>query len=201
MKKEKGFTLIELVIVVVIIGVLATIMFKVFGGGVSDTAKAQALYSTTQKLNQSWMILNMNSGTSSQLNTANVHPLVNNAALLGGKGALEILAQGVNAVAATYQSTYINSAIVPINFLTGSNGVYSVYGYNLVMKSYDPYRTSYTFSAVPDPIIASLVLKYGVQSDVVNGVLTPLFSNNTSAVIIFPVGNPNGKRDLTISVY
>lgn len=66
-KTQKGFTLIELVIVVVLIGVLSVVMFKIFGNGVSDSAKAQSLYSTSKAIGAEWSMLTLQTGSPSTI--------------------------------------------------------------------------------------------------------------------------------------
>ena len=61
-RRQKGFTLIELAIVVVILGVILTILAKNMTGN-SDNAIATSVYSNSSKIIDSWTAININAGT------------------------------------------------------------------------------------------------------------------------------------------
>lgn len=106
-RSEAGFTLAEMVIVVMIIGILGTIIASQFRGSISNTARAQALYGTTQKMAQNW-------GTFTQTFGFPTKPTDDNLIVKSGNNALDILFEGRDFVEDDYRSSYDNSGLKPL---------------------------------------------------------------------------------------
>jgi prepilin-type N-terminal cleavage/methylation domain-containing protein len=151
---QKGFTLIELVIAVVVIGFMALIMTKQFGANVSNGAKAAALYEGANKLTNNWMLLAQTAGTSSVISSS-VIPAASS-------GALDVLIGGRTNVASAYQQYWDFAGLSPLRSLAqGSAGSYTIAGYTATLGGGGSSPLSVAYATVPDEIVLQLVQKYG----------------------------------------
>ena len=97
--KQQGFTLIELMVVVVIVGALILIVMRSVGGN-ADNATAKALQASATELGKGAGYLHVSLGNGiSDLTAAN--PLT-----ATGKSVLDVLMEGRDAVSNTYQTRF-----------------------------------------------------------------------------------------------
>nr|VFJ49334.1 MAG: prepilin-type N-terminal cleavage/methylation domain-containing protein [Candidatus Kentron sp. FM]VFJ74844.1 MAG: prepilin-type N-terminal cleavage/methylation domain-containing protein [Candidatus Kentron sp. FM]VFK07477.1 MAG: prepilin-type N-terminal cleavage/methylation domain-containing protein [Candidatus Kentron sp. FM] len=69
-RKQGGFSLIELLIAVIIIGVLAAIAIAGFGTGATTNARAKSIINTATKLSNNWIYVATGLGVSSDITDA-----------------------------------------------------------------------------------------------------------------------------------
>jgi prepilin-type N-terminal cleavage/methylation domain-containing protein len=69
-RKQRGFSLIELLIAVIIIGVLAAIAISGFGSGATANARAKAIFNVASKLSNNWLYVATGLGISSSITDA-----------------------------------------------------------------------------------------------------------------------------------
>lgn len=98
-RKQKGFTLIELMIVVVVVGALMIMVMRAVGGN-SDSATAKALQSNAAELAKGAGYLHVSLGNGiSNLSSSN--PLT-----VSGKSVLDVLMEGSDAVHDDYKARF-----------------------------------------------------------------------------------------------
>lgn len=184
LKRPKGFTLIELVIVVVVVGFLALIMTKQFGQNVNRGASAQALYNAARKLGDNWMAITTSAG---------VPTTVASTSLAGsGYNALDILIGGKTYMATAQQFHWDKAGIRAMTDLAkGASGSYTIGGYTVALSGGGTSPMSIAFTAVPDEIVLQLVRKYG------SGVTTLATSDALDPSIQYGTAT-GGNRTLTI---
>lgn len=183
--KTRGFTLIELVIVVVILGILALVISKQFGGGVSNGAKANSLYAASDKIISNWNLFVLAAGATSNV-AGSVLPA-------GGFDALDTLIGGPPSIATQYQKTWISTGLTPLTDLVqGSVGAYKMMGYPVVLSGGGSSPLDVSFQNVPDEVVQTLVQKYGSNQ-------TPLSITGDTTNNVIQYGVPTaGLRTLHI---
>lgn len=181
---QKGFTLLELVVVVLIIGILASVVSSQFGSNVTSAAKATALYEAANKLTQNWSVLATNAGTSTVVASS---PL-----LAASKTAEDVLIGGQANVATAYQTAWTVSGLIPLTDLAqGSAGSYKISNFPFTLGGGGGSPLTVTYTAVPDEIVLQVVAKHGSQ------VATLAASDTTHAVVRYGTATA-GARNLTI---
>jgi prepilin-type N-terminal cleavage/methylation domain-containing protein len=206
--KQQGFTFIEMVIVVIMIGIMAIIMIMFIGGGMSAAARSEAMFDTAGKFASSWAMLCKEAGTKNSLG-ATAAPGTGNTSILiaSGSSASNILRFGRTEVAASFQSAYDRSGIVPMpDIMTGDKtwGGQQMFGYTVyvigngsngaVGNMIGPFVLY--FKAVPDDVVLQLVQKYG------SGAAALAAGGDASnAVIEYGVADASGRRDVSIIKY
>lgn len=145
-RKQEGFTLAELVIVVVIIGILGTIVASQFRGSVSNSARAQALYSVAQKLTQNWGVFTQSSGLPTA--TTDSNPVIKS-----NNSAMDVLFDGADYLESDYQDDYNRCGLKPLADVVtvetqpsagSTSGAYEVEGYDIsVAVNNDRFETTY----------------------------------------------------------
>jgi prepilin-type N-terminal cleavage/methylation domain-containing protein len=184
LKRSQGFTLIELVIAVVVIGFMALVMTKQFGSNVTYGASAQTLYTSARKLGDNWMAITTSAG---------VPTTISSTSLAGtGYNALDILIGGKSYMASAMQFHWDKSGIRAMADLAeGASGSYTVGGYTISLSGGGTSPVSVVYSTVPDAIVLQLVRKYG------SGVSSLATSDTTDPSIQYGTAT-GGNRSLTI---
>lgn len=164
-RKYKGFNLIELIIVLVLMGIVGKYMAQNVGGGSSDGARAKTLYSSAQKIQSSWSLIVANLGISSSM-TSNV--LLANAT----NTPLDVIMAGDNPaglVSATYTQKFASIGLRPLSDLSevatapavGTAGVYNVNGYPLTASTAavgNQNVVNVQYASVPTNVVQTLYL-------------------------------------------
>jgi MSHA pilin protein MshA len=185
-RKISGFTLIELVIVVVILGVLALVVAKQFGSSVSNSAKANSLYVSADKLITNWVLLTTSAGTSSIVAGSQIPT--------SGSDAMDVLIGGQPNVAAAYKPVWTQTGLTPLTDLVqGSSGAYTIMGYGTSMSGGSGVLpVKIIFNGVPDEVVLLLVKKYGSNVSTLSGL-----GDTTNPVIQYGVPSA-GSRSITV---
>lgn len=201
-KVQQGFTLIELAIVGIFLGLLAVFAISMFANSATDTTKAKSLYEAATKIADNWGILASTCGQSNDIGSTLISndtvatgtPARNLAMLLGSTSA--------NPVAVTaYQSCYTNSGVRPLSGVsTGSAGAEKVQGYaitvaNTTVNGRNAVAVSY--AAVPDNVVLAMYNSYSSVSGANTATTLSATANTTDPQLQF--GAPtSGARTVTV---
>ena len=124
-KKQKGFTLIEIGIVLFVVGILVALFLPQFTSGIKDSGKATALYSTAQKVVQQWSQVSKECGVSTTIAS---NPLPDT-----GKVVIDSIANGTTDIAAAYDSCYTSSNVRPMGDVLGTSATHTVQGFTTTL--------------------------------------------------------------------
>lgn len=155
--KQAGFTLIEMAIVVVIIGILAYVASRAFGTGVTGGAKATGLYEATNKITQSWSMLATQAGQSTVIASS---PLPDAAT---SKTPEDVVFRGQANIATAYQSAWTQGGLIALADMAqvASGGGYTVSGHKVTLGGGGNSPLSVTFEGVPEDVALQIVQKHG----------------------------------------
>ncbi|MGL4755801.1 MAG: PulJ/GspJ family protein [Aeromonadaceae bacterium] len=102
LRGQAGFTILELMVVVVMLGILGTVGYKMFGSGVTSKARAMQKYDlTTRLVNLMGVVAQSGAGTA----------VTTNPFFKSGAGLLDVLVGGEECVSANYQRSYRSFAV------------------------------------------------------------------------------------------
>jgi len=127
---NKGFTLIELAVIGLFLGLLAVFAVSQFSSSAADTTRVTGLLETAQKISDNWTLLAQSCGVSLDVTALN---LVTNNATGAAAGNLSLLL-GNSLPNAAYTSCFNQSGIRPLaNLARGSAGSETVYDYPVTL--------------------------------------------------------------------
>lgn len=184
-KRQSGFTLIEIGIVLFVVGILVALFLPQFTSGIKDSGKATALYSTAQKVVQQWSQVSKECGVSTTI-ASNPLPAASNVVL-------DAIANGTSSTAAAYQACYTSSNVRPMGDILGTSSTHAVQGFTTTMTDGPGGKVAMSYAAVPDAIVLPIVQKYG------SGVTTLATSDTSNTTVQYGIAT-GGARTVTIFV-
>lgn len=197
-KLQKGFTLIELAIVGLFLGLLAVFAITAFSSSATDTTRANGLYEAASKLADNWALISQTCGTSSDVTGTALSS--GTATTTAGKN-LSLLVGNVGA-SATYQSCVGSSGVRPLaGVTTGGQAAEAVQGYAVTLGNTTGATgrnaMTVTLTGVPENVILPLYTRYSSVAGASSATALPATADTTDPQIRFTVATA-GKRDLTI---
>tara|TARA_R110001592_G_scaffold33503_19_gene116023 strand:+ start:84 stop:695 length:612 start_codon:yes stop_codon:yes gene_type:complete len=156
--EQKGFTLVELLIVVVILGVLLVIYMSTIGGG-TNTANAGAIRGAGAEMARGVGFININLGTG--IDTSSSNPLT-----ATGEDMMDVLVKGRASVSSTYQAAYDQLKMRPLQGKVNVRGSgFDMLGYGVSFVQGTSCLTNKVctqFTNVPSEVVQQLALKEGI---------------------------------------
>ena len=156
---QKGFTLIELAIVGLFLGLLAIFAITQFSGSATNTTKANGLYEASTKISDNWSLVAQSCGISTDITATD---------LTGGASAaadnLNMLLGSASA-SATYSACVASSGIRPLNGLATGGTTPLVQGYavsvtNPTLSGRQTVAVTFSGPTLSNQLIIPLVNKY-----------------------------------------
>lgn len=192
-KVQKGFTLIELAIVGLFLGLLAIFAITQFSGSATDVTKANGMYESANKISENWSLMSMQCGTPTDITVSTLGGSPATAA----KNLSAILGSG--SVNATYAGCVTQSGVKTLSGLAqGAAGSETVQGYAItVAKGATDRDLLVTFADVPDNIVLPLYTKYSSVTGAKDATTVPATADTTDNAIRFGAIS-GGVRTLTI---
>ena len=161
-KKQSGFTLVELLMVVVILGILAYVSMTAFSGS-PNAANATALRSGASEIAKGIGYINANIGNG--IKTGIDNPLSADKYTM-----LDVLILGDEAVHADYESRYKAVAMRPletefrVSARTPGTDNYKLLSYPVAVSDTCPTgKVCVIFDNVPRPVLDELLVRYGLE--------------------------------------
>lgn len=132
---KKGFTLIELAIVGIFLGLLALFAIAMFGTNATTATKAKGLYEAATKTADNWSVLSQSCGVTSNVTATDLSGTATTAATISANNLSLLLGTApVNAV--TYKACYDASGIRPLSGTAkGAAGSETVYDFPVTVNT------------------------------------------------------------------
>lgn len=185
---NKGFTLIELAIVGLFLGLLAVFAISQFSGSATDNTRANSLVEASQKLADNWSLIAQQCGISTDVTAVS---------LTGGASAADnnlSLLVGNASPSATYTSCINLSGVRAMSGLTtGAAGAEKVNDFVVDLNTPSAGKFGVAYQAVPDQLALVLWTKLTGQTTL------PAAADATTAPNAITLGAPtSGKRTVTL---
>lgn len=198
LRRSRGFTLIELAIVGLFLGLLAVFAITAFSSSATDTTRANGLYEAASKLSDNWALLLQSCAVSSDITATAMS--AGTAGTTAGKN-LSLLVGNVGALA-TYQACVNMAGVRPLAGLTtGGQGAEAIQGYTVTLGNTTGAtgRNAVTVSLanVPESVILPLYNRYSSIAGASSATTLPVAADTTDPQIRFSTATA-GKRTLTI---
>lgn len=149
---EEGFTLVELVVVMIVIGFLGVIVARQFTGGLTDSAAGQAMIRVAERVDENWRTFVSTAGVS-------LDPRNNEA--LNSESALQALCvDGEDDVASDYVSSWRRASISLIDDIVEDGGSYQYDDYEVIFEEGNGHRElKVEFQGVPERIAEQVAVE------------------------------------------
>lgn len=190
---QKGFTLIELAVVGLFLGLLAVFAISQFSGAATDTTKASTMFEAAQKISDNWAILAQACAIPTAITTANVS--AGTATAAEDKNLSLLL--GTAGPATAYTDCYNVSGIRPLTGLSaGAQGAEKINDLTvkLAAVSGTTRHVAVTYKSVPANTFAAIYLKYSGSTTLPDAATTVAVASTTPLAYTAETG---GVRDVT----
>ena len=130
---KKGFTLIELAIVGIFLGLLALFAIAMFGSNATTATKAKGLYEAATKTADNWAVLSQSCGLTSNVKETD---LTGGNDTTGANNLSLLLGTSAKPVAKAYEACYAASGIRPLSGTSkGAPGEETVYEFPMTVSA------------------------------------------------------------------
>lgn len=199
---QKGFTLIELAIVGIFLGLLAIFAITQFSGSATDTTKANGIFEATTKIADNWSLLAQSCGISSDITATDLTVANGTPSATTAANNLDVLL-GVSTVNGSFSGCYATSGVRPlVGVSTGGAGAETIQGYkvsaaNTTIVGRNALALTFGDSSkyVPDSLILPLYNKYSSASGAASATSIPNAPSATDNVVRYTI---NTARQLTL---
>lgn len=195
---RKGFTLIELAIVGLFLGLLAVFAITQFTGAAADSVKANSLYEASLKLGTGWQALVLNCGVNPDITATPVGS--GGAASTAGQNLSMLL--GSASASATYAKCVSDSGIKPLSGLsTGAAGAESIQGFPVTLTGalvQGRPAMLVNFSNVPETVFMGLYNKHSATNGADTTSSVAATTSETNDVMLRFTASAAGSRTVTV---
>lgn len=185
-KYKRGFTILELIVVTVVLAVLTLILVGQFSGMPRNTAKAVTMYESSSKIIENWNVLNVATGTS---NSVLASPVLDVSAT-----ALDVVMFGAPKIASSYRNKWFEVGLIPLTDIAQFDGTnYTILNFPVSLSGGGIQPVSTVFTDVPDEVVLALVTKFGSGVNALSDT-----GDSTNNVIQYGVVSAQQTRNVTI---
>lgn len=183
---QKGFTLIELAIVGLFLGLLAIFAITQFSGSATTNTKANGLFEATTKIADNWALVAQSCGISTDITATDLTAAATTGPV-NAKDNLNMLLGSASA-SATYSACVASSGIRPLNGLSTGGTTPTIQGYAIGVTNpgYSGRPTvAITYSGTPATLTLPLFNKYSSQTGASTATSVPSTPDTTDPVVQF----------------
>lgn len=199
-KLQRGFTLIELAIVGLFLGLLAIFAISQFTAAATDTTRANGLIEASRKVADSWALISQSCGVSTDISATNISDGSGATAVLIARENLSVLL-GTRPVRTTHERCFATSGVRPLSGVSqGAAGAEAIQGHvvtvsNLTVSGRN--ALAMTLAGVPDSVTLPLYNRLSSVAGAATATAVPATADTTDNGVRFsaPVG---GTRTVTL---
>lgn len=195
---QKGFTLIELAIVGLFLGLLAIFAISQFSGSATDTTKANGMFEAATKIGDNWALVAQSCGISGDITLTNTVTGVTGATSAATAKANLDMILGTSNAHTSFTTCVNSSGVRPLNGVaTGAAGLQTIQDYRVEAANSGgptgifPGRNTLllTFGSaakyVPDTLILPLYNKYSSTAGASTATAIPAADDTTDKAVQF----------------
>lgn len=198
---QRGFTLIELAIVGLFLGLLAIFAITQFSGSATDTTKANGLFEATTKIADNWSLIAQTCGISNDITAIDL--TTGAASATAAANNLDVILGVTVPAPGAMQTCFNSSGVRPLNGVsTGTAGVETVQGYavtagTLSANGRNALKITYGNATkyLPDTLILPLFNKYSSVTNASSTTTLPAAADTSDKAIQF---GASGARNLLL---